>query len=217
MPQWAHAPSAINCPLCNGKYFKHSFPIHFEQCQVLPAQTHEKCKYCKREVHIDQIMEHKERCLQDKMKRRSSSISRPSSSSQLSPSSQKIKLRASGISNQENDHRLQCKYCQRKFNPNRIEKHESICSSLKPGSRSPIKLKPSSNQKPKPVIRRRAKLKKPKPIKTPANTPPSSGLNQRNESSTKSRTRELVIHYEALPTKLQLQILEITKSFHRMM
>ena len=40
------APQAVLCHLCNGKYFKHSLPIHLKQCEKKWKQTHSRCEYC---------------------------------------------------------------------------------------------------------------------------------------------------------------------------
>lgn len=124
--QFGQAPKAINCPLCNGKYFKKSFPIHFEQCKELHKKTHQECRRCHREIHIDEIVMHQEHCFAQKAPIPKKKKSTP-------------KHISNGMSNVSefmesdgNDYRIECKFCHRKFNPDRIEKHESICNKLKP-------------------------------------------------------------------------------------
>lgn len=239
MRKLSQAPNAIHCPLCNGKYFKQSFPIHHAQCKKLFEKTHEECPCCKRSVHIDEMVQHTERCFDERAKKRAMKKKVQSlnlSSAEISGASSattelKInKLNESGFPDQNQDYRIECTYCHRKFNPDRIEKHESICSAIKPEVRSAVdrnvkKKKFTPHRKLKIKSKKNAKFIKPRPI-IPSSTPSilllddESGQNNddlESESKTNARTKQLVEYYERLPDKIQLQILEITKSFHEMM
>ena len=210
---FAQPPKAINCPLCNGKYFKHSFQIHFDQCKLLHQQTHENCRRCHREIHIDEIMMHQEHC-----------FSQENTPSNLSENQVQYEVESMDV-NSDNDYRVQCKYCYRKFNPDRIEKHESICNKLKPEVRSPL-LRSASTLRPttggpniKATNSKQAHFQNPK--KTVARVKrkpavPTSNNRMKNNLKLNPRTRKLVTQFESLPEDIQMQILSITNSFYKL-
>ena len=44
-------PQAILCPICGGKYFKSSLPIHMKACEKKYRLTHSQCENCGRMVN----------------------------------------------------------------------------------------------------------------------------------------------------------------------
>lgn len=157
------APKAISCPLCNGKYFKKSFPIHYKQCELLYDKTHEKCPNCGRMVHKDDFMSvlfiwqyhsihyqqlfcqyshsnHEEHCVEENaaMKRaaakRHSEIRNMSMEAYVEKSLNHKEGEPSLAEEAAMDFRVSCKFCGRKFNPDRVDKHQAICSNVRPES-----------------------------------------------------------------------------------
>lgn len=120
-------PRAVNCPLCNGEFFNHSFPIHFKQCQKLHKETHIDCPTCGRSVYKCEWELHKENC----------TVALKNESSSKSDSLDPEDMLA--LSGKAPDHRIKCRFCHRKFDPERIEKHESICKKKHVKSDSPPK------------------------------------------------------------------------------
>ena len=171
----ASAPKAISCPLCNKKFFKASFPIHYKQCQELHKVTHDECPNCGRMVHKDDIPTHEKLCTEEKPMQMQMNIKRRSKikamtaddiiDAQLhSDASQSSSVASSEIGlavgsgqpsmmtmesmEDQNDYRVSCQFCERKFNPDRIEKHQSICSKVRPENRSIKKKITTTSTKP---------------------------------------------------------------------
>eukprot|EP01084_Bolivina_argentea_P065326 119069_1 len=55
-------PKAIVCHLCNGKYFKRSYPIHLKQCEAKWKKTHTRCEYCGSAVANHDWSDHRSHC-----------------------------------------------------------------------------------------------------------------------------------------------------------
>eukprot|EP00485_Elphidium_margaritaceum_P001781 CAMPEP_0202693552 /NCGR_PEP_ID=MMETSP1385-20130828/7630_1 /ASSEMBLY_ACC=CAM_ASM_000861 /TAXON_ID=933848 /ORGANISM="Elphidium margaritaceum" /LENGTH=589 /DNA_ID=CAMNT_0049349243 /DNA_START=48 /DNA_END=1817 /DNA_ORIENTATION=- len=55
-------PQAIVCHICNGKYFKRSFPIHLKQCEEKWKKTHSRCEYCGTAVANHDWSDHRTHC-----------------------------------------------------------------------------------------------------------------------------------------------------------
>lgn len=187
-------PQAIVCHLCNGKYFKRSWPIHLKQCEEKWKKTHSRCEYCGTAVAKDDWQDHRVHCKPDRKKKialdtKNVPLEAPkaadndSLSAQMSTAvieceeceaeqamwqcvqcEQKLcamcdvelhkkgararhrrnPLNAKALLNvvntdcdgnllvptfePEKDQRAECKFCGRRFNPDRVEKHMRICS-----------------------------------------------------------------------------------------
>jgi len=190
------APQAIVCHLCNGKYFKRSWPIHLKQCEAKWKKTHSRCEYCGAAVAKDDWSDHRVHCKPDRKKKLAAytrnmplvcpkAVDNESLSALMSTAvieceeceteqamwqcvqcEQKLcamcdvelhkkgararhrrnplnakALRAENLANTdadgnlmaptfepEKDQRAECKFCGRRFNPDRVEKHMRICS-----------------------------------------------------------------------------------------
>eukprot|EP01083_Nonionella_stella_P144013 448753_1 len=62
-------PKAIVCHLCNGKYFKRSWPIHLKQCEAKWKKTHTRCEYCGSAVSNHDWSDHRSHCKPSKKRK----------------------------------------------------------------------------------------------------------------------------------------------------
>jgi len=123
------APQALLCDLCGQKFFKRSLPIHRKQCEKKVAAAFTECKKCLRKVSNDEYEKHASECKvvrtkhAPKPKVAKERLIKPKRADEQDDGSD------SGSSSDEEDYREQCGFCERKFNPDRIAKHEQICAS----------------------------------------------------------------------------------------
>lgn len=130
---------AVPCPLCNEKFFPASLKFHQKQCEKKRATRIVNCPYCKIEVSQLKLPEHIANCPQCKKPGTSggggnggnggdAGVRRPSGGPSGRPA-------PSGAGQYDpevlEDGRMRCVYCGRFFSDERIEKHQSICGSLK--------------------------------------------------------------------------------------
>eukprot|EP01083_Nonionella_stella_P144012 448744_1 len=195
-------PKAIVCHLCNGKYFKRSYPIHLKQCEAKWKKTHTRCEYCGSAVSNHDWSDHRSHCKPTKRRKiskhsRDMPLQVPKSvNQQIIPTiannaevtkceeceaenavwkclqceqtlctmcevdlhrkgarmrHTRIPMNADALkqanvtkladlseckdneltvpqANPAEDPRAQCKFCSRRFNPERVEKHMRICA-----------------------------------------------------------------------------------------
>ena len=55
-------PKGIVCNLCNGEFFKNSYPIHRKKCEKKYLQINTKCNFCGRMVHNNDMAVHEPPC-----------------------------------------------------------------------------------------------------------------------------------------------------------
>ena len=55
-------PKGIVCNLCNGEFFKNSYPIHRKKCEKKYLLINEKCNFCGRMVHKNDMATHEPPC-----------------------------------------------------------------------------------------------------------------------------------------------------------
>ena len=159
-------PKDVLCDICGQKFFKHSLPIHKKQCAVKYEKAFSECPKCFRRVSNDEYGAHVEECKivrekpkakpkaspQPKATEGSSKIPNGSSEFQQNATAAKSEEVAtcdkegdeSSSDEEEKDARIACGFCRRKFNPDRISKHEKICQQNH--SRVPRKQFKSSEQ-----------------------------------------------------------------------
>lgn len=134
------AKRAVPCPLCNEKFFPASLPFHQKQCEKRRATRVVPCPYCGVEVTQLALPEHIKTCPKGGGKKRASDRSpAPSQSSAhgSAPRPERERIEASLPCEPQfeaqvlDDGRMGCMYCGRFFNPDRIDKHQEICSKLK--------------------------------------------------------------------------------------
>jgi len=196
-------PQAIVCHLCNGKYFKRSYPIHLKQCEEKWKKTHSRCEYCGSAVANHDWSDHRSHCKPKRSKKKTNHSKNiplvvPRNTNletipalndckvteceecetesavwkcqeceqslcamcevELHRKGSRVRhtripmnakaLRAENLSvltqndcketecnppqrEPNKDHRSQCKFCSRRFNPDRVEKHMRICQNSK--------------------------------------------------------------------------------------
>ncbi|GBG25854.1 Zinc finger C2HC domain-containing protein 1C [Hondaea fermentalgiana] len=143
-------PQAILCDLCGQKFFKRSLPIHRKQCEKKYAAAFTECKKCLRKVSNDEYEKHASECkvvrtqrvakpkVQKERPIGGSGKQNPHDQAKAGEQGQKKKREKepdsgseseSESSSDEEDYREQCGFCERKFNPDRIAKHEQICAT----------------------------------------------------------------------------------------
>mmetsp|Transcript_14654 Transcript_14654/g.37084 ORF Transcript_14654/g.37084 Transcript_14654/m.37084 type:complete len:625 (+) Transcript_14654:182-2056(+) len=124
-------PMAIPCDLCGQQFFKRSLPIHRKQCEKKYQQCFTECKKCLRKVSNDEIDKHQAECKvvrKKPMPKPKIVKERPIAQAKREPKDGEDSS-SSEESSDEEDHREECGFCNRKFNPDRIAKHESVCAT----------------------------------------------------------------------------------------
>lgn len=131
---------AVSCPLCNEKFFPASLPFHQKQCEQRRATRRVNCPYCSVEVTQLDLPKHIERCPKGAARRQQGrggggkdetrsggggGGGRPQTSA--GPPGGDGQFDAEVL----DDGRMRCIYCGRYFNPERLDKHQQICSNLK--------------------------------------------------------------------------------------
>jgi len=128
-------PKAILCPICGGKYFKASLPIHMKKCKEMYDATHSQCEYCGMMVGNHDWQDHRTFCKPSKSMKKSKHeldaiLSLPiTNDAEFLPADIAGKMKHDPASD-TTDPRIQCKFCGRKFNPDRIHKHMRICNKI---------------------------------------------------------------------------------------
>lgn len=124
---------AVSCPLCNEKFFPSSLPFHQKQCERRRATRVVNCPYCSIEVVQLDLPKHIEKCPKGVRKPGTGHGSGPGGHGAGHGSHEARGSAAAGQFDPEvlSDGRMRCVYCGRCFNPERIEKHQSICGHLK--------------------------------------------------------------------------------------
>lgn len=129
-------PQAILCDLCGQKFFKRSLPIHRKQCEKKYQAAFTECKKCLRKVSNDEYEKHFSECKVVRTQRvakprvqKERAIKPAADVAKKSPNEDGESDSESESSSDEEDYREECGFCQRKFNPDRIAKHEQICAT----------------------------------------------------------------------------------------
>lgn len=127
---------AVSCPLCNEKFFPKSLPFHQKQCQKRRGERIVPCPYCSTEVTQLELPNHIQSC--PRASKNSQGRQRnggPSDAGHHGGGGGAPISRDMGPTQFEpdvaEDGRMRCLYCGRYFNPDRIDKHQSICGGLK--------------------------------------------------------------------------------------
>ncbi len=120
-------PQAISCDICNQKFFKRSLPIHRKQCLKKYEQSFTECPKCLRKVSNDEFGKHKANCKVVRTQR----VAKPKIVKErpIKPRDENYESGSETSSDEEDDPREECGFCHRKFNPDRIAKHEQICAT----------------------------------------------------------------------------------------
>ena len=157
-------PRDVLCDICGQKFFKHSLPIHRKQCLVKREQCFSECPKCLRRVSNDEYGTHVEECkiVRDKATAKKATsmekevaltdanVEKVDTSQRKEDHGEKTikgesrQVDEESSSDEEKDARIACGFCNRKFNPDRISKHEKICQTNH--SRKPRKQFKSTEQ-----------------------------------------------------------------------
>ncbi|KAJ8600612.1 hypothetical protein CTAYLR_010053 [Chrysophaeum taylorii] len=101
-------PRDVGCPICGRRFFPHSLPIHLPQCKKKQDVIEVPCQWCDLEFPRAELAAHERKCRERKCRDRLEGSTAPTTG----------------------DHRIACRACGRKFNPDRIAKHQSICRKI---------------------------------------------------------------------------------------
>eukprot|EP00927_Polykrikos_kofoidii_P059863 TRINITY_DN54984_c0_g1_i1.p1 TRINITY_DN54984_c0_g1~~TRINITY_DN54984_c0_g1_i1.p1 ORF type:complete len:476 (+),score=50.82 TRINITY_DN54984_c0_g1_i1:150-1577(+) len=143
-------PRAVVCELCGGKFFRSSLAIHQKTCRTKVGLQMHECPYCHAGVPMLEMDTHVMRCPAAK-----SAGARPTgaSASLARRLETNVKRAQAGLPHpseiedtrgfgggggdgpseyaEEGDVRIACQICGRKFNMDRVTKHQAICEKLK--------------------------------------------------------------------------------------
>ncbi|CAK9115448.1 150 kDa isoform (150 kDa dynein-associated polypeptide) (DAP-150) (DP-150) (p150-glued) [Durusdinium trenchii] len=125
-------PQPLLCDLCGQKFFKRSLPIHRKQCEKKFAAAFSECKKCLRKVSNDEYEQHVSECKVVRTVRVAKPKvvkERPVKPAKKAKDCEGEDSSESESSSDEEDYREECGFCNRKFNPDRIAKHESVCAT----------------------------------------------------------------------------------------
>mmetsp|Transcript_14057 Transcript_14057/g.30433 ORF Transcript_14057/g.30433 Transcript_14057/m.30433 type:complete len:446 (+) Transcript_14057:963-2300(+) len=127
------APLGISCDICGQKFFKRSLPIHRKQCEKKYQQCFTECKKCLRKVSNDEYEKHASECKVVRKKTARNQAKEVKAKEREIRQAQKRQDddddSETDSSSDEEDCREECEFCKRKFNPDRIAKHEQICAT----------------------------------------------------------------------------------------
>lgn len=118
----------VACKLCGKLFFPHSLPIHLPQCQKKFDALEVPCQWCDVLFPQGEMAKHQRRCPQ---KPAQATVRPMDAEALLDPSS-------------DGDHRIPCAVCGRKFSPDRIGKHQSICRKVNSKEQPTKKMVPKS-------------------------------------------------------------------------
>ena len=131
-------PPGIPCPSCGKAFFASSLKFHVAKCQQKQATMMVECPACSMQVPGAELNQHMAKCKAAQKKFEGG----PRQSSQRTSSGQRGGRAGSAapprappmaIQPQTLDGRVPCGRCGRKFSPDRIAKHQYICTGLKHG------------------------------------------------------------------------------------
>jgi hypothetical protein len=125
---FSRSPKTVSCPACGGPFFAASLPFHLKECAKRKFTTCISClqpvRHCNIDAHMDECPGRKPKLL----------LTIAAETEQME------------IAEPNSDGRVPCGSCQRCFAPDRIRKHQTICSKMRCGpSMSPSPSRPSTS------------------------------------------------------------------------
>lgn len=123
----------VSCPLCGKLFFPHSLPIHLPQCKKKQACLELPCEWCDMPVRKGEMGLHRGKCPKKPSKTVQKLDSAPlqGNNGYAMAFDKEMDPNGEGTGSSSVDHRIPCAVCGRKFNPDRIAKHQKICRSVK--------------------------------------------------------------------------------------
>uniref|UniRef100_A0A7S4UMR7 Calmodulin n=1 Tax=Alexandrium monilatum TaxID=311494 RepID=A0A7S4UMR7_9DINO len=137
-------PRAVVCQLCGGKFFAASLAHHQKACQKKVGKQLHECPYCKAGVPMLEMDSHVMRCpaaraAGAKPTGASAALARRlNNHARGAPQAGEQRAAAGGGNGmggipeyaEDDDVRIECQSCGRKFNMDRVAKHQAICEKL---------------------------------------------------------------------------------------
>eukprot|EP01138_Halocafeteria_seosinensis_P009173 gb/GECG01009374.1/.p1 GENE.gb/GECG01009374.1/~~gb/GECG01009374.1/.p1 ORF type:complete len:695 (+),score=127.12 gb/GECG01009374.1/:1-2085(+) len=152
-------PQAISCEICGKKFFKNSYAIHLKQCAKKREDSTSQCEYCGHSVSHDEFENHVSECkkahkgkkakklgkhsaVSDSVRQKIEKADRgesivPEDGGQLGGEFDPFRRLDEIVRNEDvvkdepEDSRVECEICHRKFNSDRIAKHQLVCQKVK--------------------------------------------------------------------------------------
>lgn len=123
----------VSCPLCGKLFFPHSLPIHLPQCRKKQACLELPCEWCDMPVRKGEMGLHRSKCPKRPAKVVQNFELAPNrgNNNWAMAFDKEMDQNADGAGSSSVDHRIPCAVCGRKFNPDRIAKHQQICRTVK--------------------------------------------------------------------------------------
>lgn len=137
-------PRSVSCPLCGGRFFKASLPIHLKTCEQKAEHVILACEYCGKEEHGPHMKIHLLNCSEARKEKQARCVSRGGSRSQQKSNSPQRRPRPKTPNTDTivntNDApavldaqgRGMCNTCGRWFLALRLPRHSAACVDARP-------------------------------------------------------------------------------------